>query len=69
MSGKVEMKNLKNDLDRSKSLCARRVTLLKKLQNYDFLKKQAEEISILTNFEFKLFSNDHWSSLLLLVFI
>jgi hypothetical protein len=45
MSGKVEMKNLKNDLDRSKSLCARRVTLLKKLQNYDFLKKQAEEMN------------------------
>jgi hypothetical protein len=45
MSGKVEMKNLKNDLDRSKSLCARRVTLFKKLQNYDFLKKQAEEMN------------------------
>ena len=48
------------------------VTLLKKLQNYDFLKKQAEELNILTNFEFKFFSTndkDHWSSLLPLVII
>ena len=36
-----------------KSMCA--CTLLKKLQNYNFLKKQAEEINILINFEFKFF--------------